>query len=99
MHAISGQKRVRDGGAYRSTAPSGGCVLGWGSGTAPSPEARDLPEQVCGFPAAGSEPAIAAAGPPPRAPAFARPGVPPADAVTREGGVAATRFKSNATPS
>jgi len=32
------------------------------SGTAYSPETRDLPEQVYGFPVAGSEPALAAAG-------------------------------------
>ena len=50
------------GGACRSTAPPGECVLSWGSGTAHSPETRNLPEQVYGFPAAGSEPAIAAAG-------------------------------------
>ena len=49
-----------------------------------------MPEQVYGFPAAGSEPAIVAAGAAAPGPAFARRGVPPADAVTREGGVAAT---------
>jgi len=52
---------------------------------------------VYGFPAAGSEPAVAAAGPP-RASAFAA-RVPPADAVTREGGVAATPLQIKRDPS
>jgi hypothetical protein len=47
-----------------------------GSGTARSPETRDLPEQMRGFSAAGSKPAIAAAGAAATGPAFARPGVP-----------------------
>ena len=59
-----------DGGTYRSTAPPGECVLSWGSGTAHSLETRDLPEQVYGFPATGSEPAIAAAGAAAPGPAF-----------------------------
>jgi hypothetical protein len=47
---------------------------------------------------AGSEPAIAAAGAAAPGPAFARPGVPPADAVTREGGVAATPLQVKRDP-
>ena len=57
-----------------------------------------MPEQVYGFPAAGSEPAIVAAGAAAPGPAFARPGVPPADAVTREGGVAATPLQVKRDP-
>ena len=95
---FQGRKRVRDGGTYRSTAPAGECVLSWGSGTAHSPRTRDLPEQVYGFPAAGSEPATAAAGAATAAPAFARPCVPPADAVTRAGGVAATPLQVKRDP-
>ena len=57
-----------------------------------------MPEQVYGFPAAGSEPAIVAAGAAAPGPAFARPGVPPVDAVTREGGVAATPLQVKRDP-
>ena len=49
------------GAVYRPTAPPGECVLTWNSGTAHSPRTGDLPEQTYGFPAAESEPAIAAA--------------------------------------
>ena len=52
-----------------------------------------------GFPAAGSGPAIAAAGPAAPGPRVRGPGVPPADAVTREGGVAATPLQSQTRPS
>jgi hypothetical protein len=62
MPAISGQKRASGGGRPRSTAPPGECVLSRGGGTAHSPETMDVPEQMCGFLAAGSEPTIAAAG-------------------------------------
>jgi hypothetical protein len=99
MHAISGQKRVRDGDTYRSTAPPGECVLSWGAAARhTAPKTRNLPEQVCGFPAAGSEPAIAAAGaaaPGTRVRAARRA---PADAVTREGSVAATPLQVKRDP-
>jgi len=73
MHAISGQKRVRGQGhlpVNRTTKVS----ASWagGSGTAHGPETRNIIEQVYGFSATGSEPAITAAGATATGPAFAR---------------------------
>ena len=95
MLAISGQKRVRRRGSP-TVSCTARCVrpeLGSG-GTERSPETRDLPEQMCGLSAAGSRSTIAAAG----AAATglrvrAGPACRPADAVTREGGVAAAALQ------
>ena len=99
MHAISGQKRVRGRGTYRSTAPPGECVLSWGPAARhTAPKLGICPNRCTDSQRPGASPPSLPPGPPPRAPAFARPGVPPADAVTREGGAAAAPLQVKRDP-
>ena len=89
MLVISGRRRVRDGGTWRSAAPPGERVLSLGAAARRTgPGTRDCPNGCTDSRRPGASPPSLPPGLPPPGPRVRACGR--ADAVTREGGVAAT---------